>query len=54
MHLTILNVNFHSYQLNNCNYLFNCLSEITKLFCSCFYASEGKIKIIYFPTKLAC
>ena len=49
MHLAILNANFHSYQLNNCN----CLSDITKLFWCRFNASEEKIKIIYFPAKLA-
>ena len=48
-HLTILNANFHSYQLNNCNCLFNCLSDITKLFCCRFNASEGKLFLCIFP-----
>ena len=54
-HLTILNANFHFYQLNNCN----CLSDITKLFCCRFDASEGKLILFIFPLncladKLAC
>ena len=43
MHLTILNANFQFYQLNNCNCLFNCLCDITKLFCCHFNANEGKL-----------
>ena len=31
-HLIISNANLKFYQLNNCNCLFNCLSDITKLF----------------------
>ena len=50
MHLPILNVNFHSYQLNNCNCLVNCLRDITKL----SYASKGKSKLFIFtPNRLA-
>ena len=45
MHLTILNANFHFYQLNNRNCLFNCHSNITKLFCCRFNVSEGKSKL---------
>ena len=45
MHLTILNANFQFYQLNNCN----CLSDITKLFCCRFNASEGKLFLFIFP-----
>ena len=44
MNLTILNANFHSYQLNNCN----CLSDITKLFCCHFNTNERKSKIFIF------
>ena len=46
--LTILNANFHSYQLNS----YNCLSDI-KLFCCRFNASEGKLFLFCFPAKLA-
>ena len=58
-HLTILNANFHSYQLNNCNCLFNCFSDITKLFCCRFNASKGKLFTSIFPPnwladELAC
>ena len=50
MHLTILNANFHSYQLNNCN----CLNDITKILCGRFNASEGKIFLfIFLPNWLA-
>ena len=57
-HLTILNTNFHSYQLNNCNCLFNCLCDITKLFCCRCNASEGKLFLFiflpnWFANKLA-
>ena len=57
--LTILNANFHSYQLNNCNCLFDCLSNITKLFCCRFNSSEGKLFLFIFPPncvadELAC
>ena len=53
-HLTILNANFDSYQLKNCNCLFSCLSDITKLFRCCLNASKSKLFFIYFPAKLAC
>ena len=49
MYLTILNVNFQSYQLNNCNCLFNCLSDIAQFFCCYFKASEGKLFLFTFP-----
>ena len=49
MHLATLNVNFHSYQPSNCNCLFNCFSDITKLFCYHFNASEDKSKSFIFP-----
>ena len=45
----ILNVNFHSYQLNHCNYFFNCLSNITKLFCCRFNTNEGKLFLFILP-----
>ena len=59
MHLIILNANFHSYQLNNCNYLFECLSDKTKLICCHFNASKGKLFLFIFlpnwvANKLAC
>ena len=54
MHLAILKANFDSYQLNNCNWLFSCLSDITKLFCCHLNGREGKLSFIYFPAKLAC
>ena len=44
-HLTTLNANFQSYQLNN----YNCLCDITKLFCCRFNASEGKSFLFIFP-----
>ena len=47
-HLTILNANFNSYQLNYCNCLFNCLSDITKLFCCRFNASEDQLFYLLF------
>ena len=58
-HFTILNANFHSYRLNNCNCLFDCLSDITKLFYCRFNASEGKLFLFIFPLnwladELAC
>ena len=58
-HLTISNANFHSYQLNNCNCLFNCLNDITKLFCCRFNASKDKLFLFIFPpnwlaNELAC
>ena len=38
----------------NCNCLFNSLGDITKLFCCCFNASEGKSKLFIFsPNWLA-
>ena len=51
----ILNANSHFYQLNNCN----CLSNITKLFCCRFNASENKLFLLIFPQnwladELAC
>ena len=50
MHLAILNTNFHSYQLNNCNRL----TDITKFFCCRFNASEDKSKLFVFsPNWLA-
>ena len=50
MHLTILNVNFHSYQMNNCN----CINDITKNFCCCFNASEGNLFLfIFLSNRLA-
>ena len=48
-HLTILNANFYSYQLNNCNCFLNCLSDITKLFCCRFNASASKLFLFIFP-----
>ena len=63
LHLTISNANFHSYQLNNCNCLFNRLSDITKLFCcrllSLQHRSEGKLFLSILPpnslaNELAC
>ena len=58
-HLRILNANFYSYQLNNYNCLFNCLSDITKLFCCGFNASESKLFLFIllpnsFVDELAC
>ena len=52
-HLTILNVNFQLYQLNNCNCLFNCLSDITKTFLL-FQCKKGKLFLfIFLPNCLA-
>ena len=65
-HLTILNANFYSYQLNDSNCFFNCLSDITKLFCCHFNTSADKLFLLFlcqidllricpvelFPTKL--
>ena len=51
MHLTTLNANFQFYQLNNCNCLFNCLSDITKP----FVVASMPVKVNYFylfPAKL--